>query len=71
MKIKYVILCVMSLVFSLNGLAQRISFDKTVVNAGSTIWKKPVTALFKFTNKDRTPLLIRDVDAGCGCLTPK
>ena len=63
---KYVIMCMMGLVFTLNGFAQRISFDKTVVNAGSTIWKKPVTAVFKFTNKDKNPLLIRDVDAGCG-----
>ena len=68
---KYVIMCVVGLAMSLNGLAQRISFDKTVENAGSTIWKKPVTAVFKFTNRDKTPLLIRDVDAGCGCLTPK
>ena len=68
---KYVIMCVMGMAVSLSGLAQRISFDKTVVNAGSTIWKKPVTAVFKFTNKDKSPLLIRDVDAGCGCLTTK
>ena len=68
---KYVIMCVVGLAMSLNALAQRISFDRTVVNAGSTLWKKPVTAVFKFTNRDKTPLLIRDVDAGCGCLTPK
>ena len=68
---KYVIMCVMGMAVSLSGLAQRISFDKTVVNAGSTIWKKPVTVVFKFTNKDKSPLLIRDVDAGCGCLTTK
>ena len=52
----------MGLVFTLNGFAQRISFDKTVVNAGSTIWKKPVTAVFKFTNKDKNPLLMLVVD---------
>ena len=68
---KYVIMSVMGMAVSLSGLTQRISFDKTVVNAGSTIWKKPVTAVFKFTNKDKSPLLIRDVDAGCGCLTTK
>ena len=64
-------MCVVGLAMSLNGFAQRISFERTVVNAGSTIWKKPVTAVFKFTNKDKTPLLIRDVDAGCGCLRPQ
>lgn len=51
--------------------AQRISFDRTTVNAGNTLWKKPVTATFKFTNKDRQPLFVRDVDAGCGCLKPE
>lgn len=68
---KYVIMSVICLTISLMSHAQRISFDRTVVNAGSTLWKKPVTAVFKFTNKDKSPLLIRDVDAGCGCLTPK
>ena len=68
---RYVIICVASLVMALNAQAQRISFDKTTVNAGSTLWKKPVTAVFKFTNKDKNPLFVREVDAGCGCLTPQ
>jgi len=38
---------------------------------GTSKWKEPVTAVFKFTNKDRNPLWIKDVDAGCGCLTTK
>ena len=51
--------------------AQKISFEKTTVNAGATLWKRPVTAVFKFTNKDKNPLLVREVDAGCGCLKPE
>lgn len=49
--------------------AQKISFEKTTVDAGSTLWKRPITVTFRFTNKEREPLLIKDVDAGCGCLT--
>lgn len=49
--------------------AQKISFEKNVVDAGSTLWKRPVTATFRFTNKERTPLRIKEVDAGCGCLS--
>ena len=51
--------------------AQRISFDKTTVNAGTTMWKRPVTAVFKFTNKDKNPLVVKEVDAGCGCMKPE
>lgn len=71
MKVRYVIICVIALTMSLGLSAQRISFDKTTVNAGSTLWKKPVTAVFKFTNKDKNPLVVRNVDAGCGCMTVK
>ena len=69
MKARYVIMFVMGMACSLLMQAQRMSFDKTTVNAGSTLWKKPVTAVFKFTNKDKNPLVVRDVDAGCGCLS--
>lgn len=51
--------------------AQKISFANTTVTTSSTLWHKPVTAIFKFTNKERTPLIINDVDAGCGCLEPE
>lgn len=50
--------------------AQKISFDQTTINVGTTLWHKPVTATFRFKNKDREPLIIEEVDAGCGCLTP-
>lgn len=68
---RFVILCTLGFASAIGMWAQRISFDKTTVNAGSTLWKKPVTAVFKFTNKDKDPLFVREVDAGCGCLTPQ
>lgn len=67
----YAISCALGLMLSLGVQAQRIVFEKNLVNAGSTLWKRPITAVFKFTNKDREPLLVREVDAGCGCLTPQ
>ena len=69
---KLVLVCMAWGALGLSGaVAQRISFEKTTVNAGATLWKKPVTAVFKFTNKDKNPLYVREVDAGCGCLKPE
>ena len=68
---KYVIICALCLASSASMMAQKISFERSTVNAGSTLWKKPVTAVFKFTNKEKNPLLVREVDAGCGCLQPE
>lgn len=67
---KYIIMSLLGLA-TMSVQAQRMAFEKTTVSAGSTLWKRPVTAVFKFTNKDRNPLFVREVDAGCGCLTPK
>ena len=41
-------------------MGQRISFDKSTVNAGTTLWRRPVTAVFKFTNKEREPLVVTE-----------
>lgn len=48
--------------------AQKVVFDSVNVDVGTTLWKKPVTATFKFKNKERTPLRIEKVDAMCGCI---
>lgn len=32
---------------------------------------KPVTHEFKFTNSGKTPLVLSQVSAGCGCTTPE
>lgn len=50
--------------------AQKISFKSSTITTPTTLWKSPVTATFSFTNKEKTPLEIKSVDAGCGCLTP-
>ena len=40
------------------------------MNVGNVLWKIPVTATFKYTNKDsRRELEVKEVDAGCGCLS--
>ncbi len=53
-------------------MAQKISFEQNTVDVGKVLWKSPVTATFRFTNKDgRQPLQIKEVDAGCGCLNVK
>lgn len=68
---KYVILCALTLASTLSIEAQRISFERNTINAGTTLWKRPVTVVFKYTNKDKDPLFVREVDAGCGCLKPE
>jgi len=68
---KRIILSTLLLMAAMQGFAQKISFESTTVNAGTTLWKRPITATFKFSNKDKNPLIIKDVDAGCGCMTTK
>ncbi|MBO4662782.1 MAG: DUF1573 domain-containing protein [Bacteroidaceae bacterium] len=62
------------LIFSFLGLggmvnAQKISFADNAISKGTTLWKTPVTAVFSFTNKEKTPLVVKNVDAGCGCVS--
>lgn len=52
-------------------LAQKISFEKPTLNFGVTLWNRPVTVVFTFTNKERELLVVENVDAGCGCLDVK
>lgn len=70
MKLNKIIITGFTALFCLAASAQKISFDKETINNGSTAWKQPVTATFKFTNKGKLPLVIKSIDAGCGCLTP-
>lgn len=68
--IRKYILSLAVLFLGVGGYAQKISFENTTVTTNSTLWRKPVAAVFKFTNKERVPLVVTDVDAGCGCLQP-
>lgn len=70
MRLKYIFLFV-ALVCGASAFAQRISFKKSTINVGTTLWRKPLTATFNFTNKGKLPLVIKNVDAGCGCMEPK
>ncbi len=65
---KCVMTCVVGLMAAAGAHAQRIVFEKDVVDAGATLWRHPVTAVFQFSNKGREPLVVNDVDAGCGCM---
>ena len=56
------------ILFSQVANAQRMVFDKPTVNVGSTLWHQPVTAKFHYKSREREPLRIVAVDAGCGCL---
>ena len=45
----------------------KASFDKTMHEFGTILWKNPVTATFKITNKGDNPLVISNVTTSCGC----
>lgn len=50
--------------------AQRLTFTNAVVDHGVSVWKKPVTVSFSFTNTSDKPLTVERVEVPCGCLTP-
>ncbi len=62
------ILIIATILISTCGFAQSISFENECIDAGTTLWNKPITATFKYTNKERQPLIIKDIDGGCGCI---
>lgn len=45
----------------------KASFDKTLHEFGTVLWKNPVTATFRITNKGNKPLVISNVTTSCGC----
>lgn len=53
---------------SLPSMAQNIVFKTTNINAGVALWKKPITATYKFQNKGNAPLVVNQVDPMCGCM---
>ena len=65
------ILVLVIFAMGLNGVskAQKISFANSSIEKGTTLWKNPVTAKYIFTNKEKTPLVVKSVDAGCGCIS--
>lgn len=47
-----------------------IAWDSQTFNFGKIKQGTPVTHEFKFTNTGKTPLVIANVAASCGCTTP-
>lgn len=43
------------------------SWDKTEADLGTLKQNEPVEAVFVITNNGKTPLIIKDVRASCGC----
>lgn len=66
---KHILLIVSLLIGgALKAQAQpRLSVDKTTHEFGTVLWKNPVTATFKITNKGDKPLVISNVTTSCGC----
>ena len=47
-----------------------ISFEKTVHDYGAIVQGSEGTCEFKFTNLGKTPLVLNNVTASCGCTVP-
>ncbi|QNL49523.1 DUF1573 domain-containing protein [Olivibacter sp. SDN3] len=48
-----------------------ITFDRDTYDFSNIKEGEKVTHTFEFTNEGKSPLIISDVQAGCGCTTPK
>jgi len=48
----------------------KISFEKTVHDYGEIDYNSDGTYHFNFTNNGNAPLIIKKVNASCGCTTP-
>ena len=70
-KIFLLLMMLASLVAYAQQEQPEIKFDKTVHNFGTFSEKTPVqTAVFAFTNIGKTPLIINQAIASCGCTIP-
>lgn len=57
------------LVSALPALAQRLDFEHSLREIRASADDRTVTATFDFTNSSERTVVIRDVDAGCTCLS--
>lgn len=70
-KIFLLLMMLASLVAYAQQEQPEIKFDKTVHNFGTFSEKTPVqTAVFAFTNIGKSPLIINQAIASCGCTIP-
>ena len=47
-----------------------ITFDKTEHDFGAIVDGTPVNTVFSYTNTGKTPLVVSDIKATCGCTVP-
>jgi hypothetical protein len=73
----FLFLTVMFIVMAINTHAQTgpdttlvISFEKTVNDYGNIVQGSEGTCEFMFTNMGKTPLILNNVVASCGCTVP-
>jgi hypothetical protein len=52
-------------------LVPEIQFDTTVNDLGTIQQGEQVVAWFDYSNTGETPLIIRNIRAGCGCTIPR
>ena len=50
--------------------SSEVVFDTTTFNYGTIVKGAPGDCTFKFVNKSKTPLILTNVQASCGCTTP-
>lgn len=53
-----------------NPNAPKIVFNKTVHDFGELTQNAPAVCEFKFYNKGKSPLIVSNVHASCGCTVP-
>ena len=53
------------------GTQDSIKFEKIVHDYGTIVQGADGNSEFKFTNKGKTPLILNNVQASCGCTVPE
>lgn len=53
-----------------NSTSPEIVFNKTVHDFGKVVQYAPAWCEFRFYNKGKSPLIISDISASCGCTVP-
>lgn len=76
MKQLFIALCIIAIgansVFAQDKNAPVFKFEKGTMHDFGTIPEGPkATHYFEFTNAGKTPLIIQNVSASCGCTTPE
>lgn len=68
MKRKQILTALLALAI-MQGHAQKITTENTVIDCGQVVFRQPITAQFEMKNSGNKPLLITDMRTSCGCTT--